>query len=230
MKTIGLIGGVSWESSIEYYRMLNEAILEELGGVHNAKSVMVTVDFGEISAMMKSNDWDAVREAMVSAGKQLQAANVDFIAICSNTMHRMAADIEEATNLPVLHIADATAMEILLNNIYTVGLLGTASTMEQDFYKKRLTEKYDLNILIPNQQQRKIIDDVIFKELVIGEIKDSSRDSYKRIIYDLFQQGAQGIILGCTEIGHLIKPEDSPIPVYDTAVLHAKAIVKYALT
>lgn len=229
MKTIGLIGGVSWESSIEYYRMVNELVLTELGGVHNAKSVMVTVDFGEISAMMKSNNWEAVRDAMVEAGLQLKAANADFIAICSNTMHKMTEDIEAATQLPLLHIADATAEAILGDNIDKVGLLGTASTMEEDFYKLRLVEKFGLEVLIPEKDDRKFVDDVIFQELVIGELKEESRTGYQRIIEKMQMQGAQAVILGCTEIGHLIKPQDSVIPTYDTAILHAEAIAKFAL-
>ena len=229
LKTIGLIGGVSWESSIEYYRMVNELVLTELGGVHNAKSVMVTVDFGEISAMMKTNHWGAVQDAMVAAGLQLKAANADFIAICSNTMHKMTDAIETATNLPILHIADATAEAILKDKIQKVGLLGTASTMEEDFYKARLVEKYSLDVLIPEADDRQFVDDVIFKELVIGQIKDESRLGYQKIIQKMQMQGAQAVILGCTEIGHLIKPQDSPIPTYDTAILHAKAIAEFAL-
>lgn len=229
MKTIGLIGGVSWESSIEYYRMINELVLERLGGVHNAKSVMVTVDFGEISAMMKTNDWDGVRAAMVDAGKQLKAAGADCVAICSNTMHKMTSFVEEATGLPFLHIADATAEAILADGINTVGLLGTASTMEQDFYKARLIEKYGLTVLIPEEDERKIVDDVIFEELVVGKIKESSKEAYQAIIKNLKAQGAEAVILGCTEIGHLIKPQDSILPTYDTAILHAHAIAVYAL-
>ena len=230
MKTVGLIGGVSWESSIEYYRMINELVLEELGGVHNAKSVMVTVDFGDVSAMMKSDDWDSVRDAMVGAGEQLKAAGSDFIAICSNTMHKMTTYVEEATRLPLLHIADATADAIIADGFSTIGLLGTASTMEQDFYKTRLIEKHGLNVLIPNEEERKIVDDIIFDELVIGQIKDDSRIAYQKIIENLQTKGAEAVILGCTEIGHLIKSEDSVLPTFDTAILHAHAIAKYALT
>jgi aspartate racemase len=220
---------VSWESSIEYYRMVNELVLTELGGVHNAKSVMVTVDFGEISTMMKSDNWDAVQEAMVNAGLQLKAANADFIAICSNTMHKMTDAIEAATQLPLLHIADATAEAILKDNFQKVGLLGTASTMEEAFYKSRLVEKYGFEVLIPEKDDRKFVDDVIFEELVIGNLKDESRTGYQRIIKEMQMQGAQAVILGCTEIGHLIKSQDSPIPTYDTAILHAKAIAEFAL-
>lgn len=229
MKTIGLIGGVSWESSIEYYRMINEFVLSKLGGVHNAKSVMVTVDFGEISAMMKAEEWQDVEKAMLEAGLQLKAAGAELIAICSNTMHKVTDRMEMETGLPLLHIADATADAVLADGLQTVGLLGTASTMEEPFYRQRLTEKFGLQVLIPSDEDRQFVDDVIFEELVIGKIELDSRKGYQRIIQELQEQGAQAVILGCTEIGHLIKPEDSVLATYDTAILHAEAIARMAL-
>ena len=229
MKTIGLIGGLSWESSVEYYRIINQETQRRLGGLHSADCVMVSFDFAEIESLQAAGEWDAATQCMVAAAEKLARAGADCIVICSNTMHRMAADIEAAVDLPLIHIADATARPILEASIKTVGLLGTRFTMEQNFYRGRMIEKFGLEVLIPDAAGRDIVHRIIYDELVRGEIKAESRQLYQTVIADLKAKGAEAVILGCTEIGLLIKPEDSPLPSYDTTVLHALAAVDWAL-
>ena len=229
MKTIGMIGGMSWESSIEYYRIVNETVKEKLGGLHSAKSVMVSVDFAEIEALQHAGKWDEATQAMIAAAQHVEAGGADFVVICTNTMHKMADDVEAAIDIPLLHIADATADEIKKRGLQAVGLLGTKFTMEEDFYRGRLVEVHGLEVLIPGTDDREIVHRVIYDELVLGEIKSESRNQYRRIIEKLIAAGAQGIILGCTEIGLLVKEEDSSVPLFDTTYIHAVSAVEYAL-
>lgn len=228
MKTIGLIGGMSWESSLEYYRIINEEIKERLGGLHSAKCILFSVDFHELEKCMKKGDWGKIADVLTDAAHSLEAAGADFIILCTNTMHKVADKIEEAIHIPFLHIADITAQQVLSQGIRTIGLLGTKYTMEQDFYRSRL-ETQGIKVLIPEEVDRASINAVIFNELCLGQINEESRSEYKRIIGNLINQGAEGIILGCTEIGLLVKPEDSLVPLFDTTVVHAKGAVDYAL-
>ena len=228
MKTIGLIGGMSWESSTEYYKIINSTINKRLGGLHSAKILMYSFDFAEIEELQHKNKWDEAINLMVDAAKRLEKANADFILICTNTMHKMAEDITKNINIPLLHIADVTAEEAKSKNIRKIGLLGTKFTMEQDFYKDRL-KKHNIETLIPTDSQREVVHNIIYKELCLGEIRDSSRESIKDIIYSLSDNGAQGIVLGCTELPLLIKQDDSNIPLFDTTVIHAKAAVDFSL-
>lgn len=229
MKTIGMIGGMSWESSVEYYKLVNEGIHQALGGVHSAKSVMVSVDFAEPDLWMKESDWTKITNLMVKSAQQVESAGADFLLICTNTMHKMAEEVQSAIKIPLLHIADATAQPIVAQGIHTVGLLGTRFTMKEDFVKKRLSEKFGLKVITPNAEDQEIIHRVIFKELVVGKILPASNEAYKKIMTKLAEQGAEGIILGCTEIGLLVKPADSTLPLFDTTLLHAQAAVQYAL-
>lgn len=230
MKTIGMIGGMSWESSIEYYRIINEGVKGKLGGLHSAKSVMYSVDFAEIETLQHEGRWEEATQAMVEAAKHVEAGGADFVIICTNTMHKMAEEVEAAIHIPLLHIVDATAEAIKALGLQVVGLLGTNFTMEQDFYRGRLVERHGLEVLIPEEQDREIVHRVIYDELVLGVIKPESRSQYERIIEKLIEAGAQGIILGCTEIGLLVKDEDSRVPLFDTTSIHAVAAVEYALS
>ena len=229
MKTIGLIGGMSWESSLEYYRIVNETVKEKLGGLHSCKCLMYSVDFGVIEALQHQNKWDELTKLMIEAAQNLKHGGADFIVICTNTMHKMAPEIETATGLNVLHIADFTGAAISKDQIQKVGLLGTRFTMEGDFYKKRLKDNYDIEVIIPEDADRQIIHDIIYNELCLGIIKDDSRQKYINIINKLCANGAEGIILGCTEIPLLIKQSDVLIPVYDTTKIHAESAVDFAL-
>jgi aspartate racemase len=229
MKTIGMIGGMSWESSIEYYRIVNETVKEKLGGLHSAKSLMYSVDFAEIEALQYAGRWDEATQAMIDAARHVEAGGADFVVICTNTMHKMADQVEAVIGIPLLHIADATAEVIKAQGLSKIGLLGTKFTMEGDFYRGRLVEKHDLEVLIPEVDDREIVHRVIYDELVLGEIKSESRKQYKNIIEKLIAAGAQGIILGCTEIGLLVKDEDSSVPIFDTTYIHAVAAVEMAL-
>ena len=229
MKTIGLIGGMSWESSLEYYRLINEAVKQRLGGFHSAKTVMLSVDFAEVEELQHEGKWDAAGKMMAESAKTLQNAGADLIVLCTNTMHKCTNEIEAAIQVPFLHIADPTAEKISSMGIKTIGLLGTRFTMEQDFYRGRLIEKFGLNVLIPDEADREIIHRVIYDELVMGKIDPGSRKEYQRIIHELVLAGAEGVILGCTEIGLLIGPKDVSVPVFDTTVLHAQAAVDLAL-
>jgi aspartate racemase len=226
---IGLIGGMSWESSAEYYRIINREVRKRLGGVHSARSLMWSVDFGEIERLQHHGDWDTLTEKMKDAAIRLERGGADFVLMCTNTMHRMADAVAEAINIPLLHIADPTAQEIKAAGIKTVGLLGTAFTMEQDFYKGRLTEIFDLNVLIPPAADRRVVHDIIYNELVAGEVRPQSRAAYRKIIAGLIAQGAEAIILGCTEIMLLVSQDDSAVPLFDTTTIHAIAAVDRAL-
>jgi len=229
MKTIGLIGGMSWESSIEYYRIINETAKEKLGGLHSAKSLMVTVDFAEIEKLQHEDRWDEAAHILVKCAQDLEHGGADFIVLCTNTMHKLADQIIANVNIPFLHIADATAEKIVAAGMKKIGLLGTRFTMEHDFYKGRLIHNFGLDVLIPNEADRDIVHRVIYEELVQGKIVDASRAEYKRIMESLVAQGAQGIILGCTEIELLVKQEDSRVPLFPTTQIHAVAAVEYAL-
>ncbi|MFJ8365474.1 aspartate/glutamate racemase family protein [Bacillus cereus] len=228
MKTIGLIGGMSWESTSEYYRIINEEIKERLGGLHSAKCLINSVDFEEIERCQSSGDWDGAGEILGNAAYSLQKGGADFIIICTNTMHKVVGKIKAKIDIPVLHIADATAKEIKRKDIQKVGLLGTKYTMEQDFYKSRI-EEHDIKIIVPSGTNREKVNEVIYTELCLGKIVVQSREYYKRVIEELVQKGAQGIILGCTEIGLLIKQENVSVPIFDTTHIHAIEAVKVAL-
>lgn len=229
MKTIGMIGGMSWESSVEYYKLVNEGIHQALGGVHSAKSVMVSVDFAEPDLWMKEGDWTKITDLMVKSAQQVEAAGADFLLICTNTMHKMAEEVQSAIKIPLLHIADATAQTIIAQGIQTIGLLGTRFTMKEEFMKKRLADKFGLKVITPDAEDQEIIHKVIFEELVIGKILPASNEAYKKIMTKLAEQGAEGIILGCTEIGLLVQQSDCSLPLFDTTLLHAQAAVQYAL-
>lgn len=228
MKTIGLIGGMSWESSLEYYRIINEETKRRLGGLHSAKSLMYSVDFAEIEELQHKGDWETATHMMIDAAKHLENGGADFVLICTNTMHKMAKDVEKAIAIPLLHIADPTAEAIKAQGLTKVALLGTKYTMEQDFYKGRLIEKFGLDVITPNDTDRQTVHDIIYNELCLGEIKTQSKRQFVEIIKRLERDGAQGIILGCTEIGLLIKQADVSLPVFDTTQLHAEAAVATA--
>ena len=230
MKTIGMIGGMSWESSIEYYRIINEKVKEKLGGLHSAKSVMYSVDFAEIETLQHAGRWEEATQDMIEAARHVEAGGADFLIICTNTMHKMADEVEAAIGIPLLHIADATAEVIKAQGLNKIGLLGTKFTMEEDFYRGRLVEKHGLDVFIPEADDREIVHRVIYDELVLGEIKLQSREQYKQIIEKLIAAGAQGITLGCTEIGLLVKDEDSRVPLFDTTYIHAVSAVEMALS
>ena len=229
MKTIGLLGGMSWESSIEYYRIINETVKDRLGGLHSAKSLMYSVDFAEIEKLQHAGDWEGLTQEMIAAAKQLEKGGADFLVICTNTMHRMAPEILAPIDIPLLHIADATANAIKSHNLQTVGLLGTRFTMEGDFYRKKLEKDYELEVLIPNNEGCETVHRIIYDELVKGIIKEKSRNAYLDVIRELQTRGAEGIILGCTEIPLLVKQGDVDIPIFDTTSIHAREAVDWAL-
>ncbi len=229
MKTIGLIGGLSWESSSEYYRIINQEAQKRLGGLHSAECLLYSFDFAEIEALQAAGAWDAAAAQMVRAAERLARAGAACIVICSNTMHRMAADIEAAVDLPLIHIADASAEPIVAAGFRRVALLGTRFTMEQDFYKGRMIERFGLDVMTPDAAGRDIVHRVIYEELARGVIRAESRRQYQMVIDELKAAGAEAVILGCTEISLLIKPEDSVLPSFDTTALHALAAVKWAL-
>lgn len=230
MKTIGLLGGMSWESSAEYYRMINEQVRERLGGTHSARSIMLSVDFAEIEALQHQGRWDELAENMCTAACQLEQGGAQCIVICTNTMHRMAEQVQNSITIPLLHIADATAKQVCSQKLQKVGLLGTEFTIKQDFYKGRLTEKFGLEVLIPDDKDCQTVNKIIYEELVSGIIREESRQQYRQIIRRLADKGAQAIILGCTEIMLLVSQDDSPVPVFDTTAIHATAAVDWALT
>jgi aspartate racemase len=229
MKTIGLIGGMSWESSLEYYRIINETVNQRLGGLHSAKCVLVSVDFAEIEVLQSEGRWEEATRQMLAAARQVERAGADFVVICTNTMHKMAAEVQRGIGIPLLHIADPTAERVRAQKIHRIGLLGTRFTMEEDFYKGRLAEKHGLQVIIPEAMEREIVHRVIYDELVLGIIRASSKGEYLRIIDHLGEMGAEGIILGCTEIGLLIKETDTRLPLFDTTRIHAEAAVDWAL-
>lgn len=229
MKTIGMIGGMSWESSIEYYRIVNETVRAELGGLHSARSIMVSVEFAEIEKLQHQDRWDEAAEILIGAARSLEGAGADFAIICTNTMHKLYDTIQQNVRIPLLHIADATAESIKAEGIKKIALLGTRFTMEEDFYKGRLTDFYGLDVILPDHEDMEIVHRIIYDELCAGIIQSDSKQAYANIIRRLVREGAEGIILGCTEIGLLVKQEDSPVPLFDTTEIHAKAAVKYAL-
>jgi aspartate racemase len=229
MKTIGMIGGMSWESSLEYYRIINETVKERLGDLHSAKSLMYSVDFAEIELLQREGRWQEATRTMIEAAQAVEAGGADFLIICTNTMHKMADKVQESIAIPLLHIADATAEVVKAGGLQRIGLLGTRFTMEQDFYRGRLVEKYALDVLVPPEADRKIVHRVIYDELVLGKIEPASKAEYLRIIADLAQAGAEGIILGCTEIGLLVKQQDCSLRLFDTTRIHAMAAVEFAL-
>jgi aspartate racemase len=229
MKTIGLIGGMSWESSLEYYRIINETTKQKLGGFHSAKIILYSVDFEEIERLQHQGRWDELTQIMISAAQNLERAGADLVLICTNTMHKMADDVQASIQVPLLHIADAAGEQLRLQNLQTVGLLGTKFTMEQDFYRGRLSEKFGLKVLIPSDDEREIVHRVIYDELCLGQIKESSKSAYIRIISSLVERGAQGIILGCTEIPLLVKQKDVSVSIFDTTTIHAQQAVEEAL-
>src|ERR1044071_2617887 len=229
MKTIGLIGGMSWESSIEYYRIINQTVKAKLGGLHSAKSVMVSVDFAEMEILQHQGRWSEAAEMLVAAAKSLENAGAELIVLCTNTMHKVAEEIQANVKIPFLHIADATAERVLASGLRTIGLLGTRFTMEEEFYKGRLSQRFGLNVIVPDAQERAIVHRVIYDELVVGRIESSSKAQYVRIIERMIGQRVEGIILGCTAIGLLLHQEDSRVPLFDTTRIHAEAAVDYAL-
>jgi aspartate racemase len=229
MKTIGLLGGMSWESTVGYYRVINEGVKNSLGGLHSAKIVLYSVDFDPIEKLQHEGDWDGTAKILSEAALSIQAAGADFLLICTNTMHKVASHIEEAVQIPVLHIADATAEVLVNDGVKKVGLLGTAFTMEHDFYKGRLNQKYGLDVLVPHTEDRKIVHDIIYQELCLGQVVDDSKAEYLRIIEDLAKEGAEAVILGCTEIGMLVNQSDTGVTLYDTTEIHAEKAVEYAI-
>lgn len=229
MKLIGLIGGLSWESTAEYYRILNRGAQQRLGGVHSARSLIYSFDFGEIEALQHAGKWEAASAAMVDAAQRLQRGGAEFLVICSNTMHQMAPAIEAAVTIPLLHIADPTGEAILAAGNKRIGLLGTAFTMEQPFYKARLKEKFALDVLVPDVEDGAVVHDIIYRELVKGIVRDESRERYREVIQHLVERGAEAIILGCTEIMLLVQAADSSVPLFDTTTLHAEAALALAL-
>lgn len=230
MKTIGLLGGMSWESTLGYYQAINEGIKQALGGLHSAKIAMYSVDFEPIERLQHAGDWEGTAQILSEAAQNIQAAGADFLLICTNTMHKVAPEIEAAIHIPLLHIADATAEKLVENGIQSVGLLGTAFTMEQDFYKGRLANNYDLHVLVPNEGDREIVHRVIYQELCLGKIELHSKAEYLRIIDALAAAGAEAVILGCTEIAMLVQQTDTDVTLLDTTAIHAAKAVKYSLS
>jgi len=230
VKTIGLIGGMSWESSLEYYRILNETAKAKLGGLHSAKCILYSVDFAEIETLQHQDRWAEAAQLMVAAGQSLERAGADFLVLCTNTMHKLAGEIESNAGIPLLHIADATAQKVKAAGLRQIGLLGTRFTMEQDFYKGRLIDRHGLAVITPDEAERGTVHRVIYEELCLGIVNQKSREQYIRIMEGLVQAGAQGIVLGCTEIELLVHEADSPVPLFPTTQIHAVAAVEYALS
>ena len=228
MKTIGLLGGMSWESTEAYYRLINQETSRILGGLHSAPIAMVSVDFEEIGALQKAGDWDGAAAVLARHAVQIESAGADFLLICTNTMHKVADEVSAAVSIPLLHIADATAKSVLAAGAKSIGLLGTRFTMEQAFYTERL-EQYGITTLVPPEPDRQIVHDVIFDELCLGDVRDTSRKEYQRIIDELSARGAEGVIEGCTEIGMLVRQQDTRVPLFDTTMIHAHEAVCEAL-
>jgi aspartate racemase len=228
VKTIGILGGMSWESSIEYYRIINQVTREKLGGLHSAKSVMVSVDFAPIEELASQDRWEEAAQEIITSAKQITAAGADFLLIATNTMHKVYVEVQAALEIPVLHIADATAMKINELGLERIGLLGTIYTMEQDFYKGRLIDNYGLEVLIPEKDDRLQVHRIIFEELVLGRIEEESREVFRRVIMELVDSGAEGVILGCTEIPMIVDPKEVQVQIFDTTYLHAEMAVEFA--
>lgn len=229
MKTIGLIGGMSWESTAEYYRIINQTIKERLGGHHSGKILLYSVDFSEIETLQREGRWGEATEFMCHAAMRVERGGAECVLICTNTMHKMAAEVQQAVKIPLLHIADATAMATKKRGIERVALLGTKYTMEEDFYKGRLREKYGFEVLVPPEEERDTINQTIYDELCLGKVEGASRKRFVQIIERLKERGAEGVILGCTEISLLIKQKDCPLELFDTTAIHARAAVDFAL-
>ena len=230
MKTLGLIGGMSWESTVPYYQHINQTIKAELGGLHSAKLLLYSVDFAEVEQLQVTGQWVAAGELLAGVAQKLEGAGADALVLCTNTMHKVADAIADAVHIPLLHIADPTAQAILKAGFKKVGLLGTRFTMEQDFYRSRLESNHGLTVLTPPQADRDLVHQIIYKELCLGEVKDASRQIYLRVIADLQAQGAQAIILGCTEIAMLVQAQHSTLPLFDTTALHARSAALWALS
>lgn len=230
MKTIGLLGGMSWESTVSYYRQINEAVKARLGGLPSAKIVLYSVDFAEIERLQHCGDWEAAGAALAGGAQSLERAGADFIVLCTNTMHKVAPAIETAVEIPLLHIADPTAAAIRKAGLSRIGLLGTRFTMEQDFYRGRLVEQHGIEVLTPEAKDRELVHRVIYEELCLGRIEETSRQSYRDVMQRLVERGAQGIILGCTEISMLMGERDANVPLFDTTAIHAAAAAEQALT
>ena len=224
-----MLGGMSWESTSSYYRAINEGVKKALGGLHSAKICMYSVDFDEIEKLQQQGKWDESAVILADAARRIEKGGADFLLICTNTMHKVADEIQNAIDIPILHIADATAAELIKNKITTVGLLGTRFTMEQDFYKNRLVSKHGIEVIVPVESERSVIHNVIYEELILGVIKDESRTAYLNVISTLHDRGAQAVILGCTEIALLVSQTDTPVPLFDTTEIHAAQAVKQAL-
>lgn len=229
MRRLGLIGGMTWHSTVDYYRLINAGVQERLGGSHSADLMLLSVDFEPIEDMQGRGDWEAMGRLMAGAARTLEAAGADGLVICANTMHQLAPDIAAAVRLPILHIADAAAVAVKAKGLTSVGLLGTRFTMEMDFYRTRLEKEHGLKVLVPDAPEREFVHQVIYDELGRGIVREKSRCAYVKIIENLVRHGAQGVILGCTEIPLLIQEKDSPVPVFDTTALHAAAAVEFAL-
>jgi len=229
MKTIGLIGGMSWESSLEYYRIINEAVKARLGGLHSAQCLMFSVDFAGVEALQRAGDWAQAGRMLAGAARSLEAGGAECLVLCTNTMHIVADAMQAAVQIPLLHIADATAQRVQAAGIQKIGLLGTRFTMEEVFYKGRLTDRFGLQVLVPDAAGRDVVHRVIYEELVLGQLHAESKAQYLRIIDDLAARGAQGIILGCTEIGLLVQQDDCRVPLFDTTRIHAEAAAEFAL-
>ncbi len=230
MKTIGLLGGMSWESTTSYYKAINEGVRQSLGGLHSAKICMVSVDFHPIEELQQQGDWKQTAKILSTAAQSVEAGGADFLLICTNTMHKVAPEIEAAIGIPILHIADATAQALLSDNVRKVGLLGTRFTMQQDFYKGRLEERFGLEVLVPEPDGQDVVHTIIYSELCLGVISDSSRQAYLKVIDSLAERGAEAVILGCTEIALLVKQEHTTVPLYDTTEIHAAQAVKLAIS
>ncbi|AXT71060.1 aspartate/glutamate racemase family protein [Vibrio sp. dhg] len=229
MKTVGMLGGMSWESTASYYKALNEGVKSRLGGLHSAKICLYSVDFDEIEKLQHQGKWSETALILAEAAKSVERGGADFLMICTNTMHKVVPEIESQISIPILHIADATAESLVQDGVTKVGLLGTRFTMEQDFYKGRISEKFGIDVVVPTADEQTVVHDIIYKELCLGEIKTESRDRYLKIIANLHAQGAQAVILGCTEIALLVKQSDTTVPLYDTTEIHAAHGVEWAL-
>ncbi len=228
-RQIGLIGGMSWESSVHYYRLLNEGVRERSGGLHSSRCILLSMDFEEIATLQRAGDWDALTRTMIEAAQTLERAGAEAVLICTNTMHIMADKVQAAIGVPLLHIGEAAGERIAAAGLIRIGLLGTAYTMEQEFYRGRLESRFDLEVLVPEAAERKIVHDVIFEELAMGEVKESSRAACRKIIAELVERGAQGIVLGCTELMLLLSDADSSVPLFDTTAIHVEAALQFSL-
>jgi len=230
METIGLLGGMSWESTAGYYRAINQGIKKELGGLHSARIILYSVDFAPIERLQHQGDWQKTGEILGNAAQAIEAGGADFFLLCTNTMHKVADMVEAAVHIPLLHIADATGKALQHEKIQTVGLLGTAFTMEEHFYKGRLEEKFGLQVIVPGKTERQLVHNIIYQELCLGKVSPVSRDIYLRTVDNLAQNGAEAVILGCTEIGMLLRKKDASLPIFDTTLIHAASAVEKALS